>query len=101
MQEPHDWGAPYAILEGPDGIAVGLMSPISPDKKTEPRKYDGAAPKRPAWKKRSDAPTGSVSSVPYTPDLVGIFRIFLKSVFRFIKINAAWKGRLAGASEPT
>ena len=38
LQEPHDafWGARYAIIEDPDGIAVGLMSPVSPDKKSQP-----------------------------------------------------------------
>ena len=38
LQEPHDafWGARYAIIEDPDGVAVGLMSPVSPDKKSEP-----------------------------------------------------------------
>jgi catechol 2,3-dioxygenase-like lactoylglutathione lyase family enzyme len=38
LQEPHDafWGARYAIIEDPDGIAVGLMSPISPDRKSPP-----------------------------------------------------------------
>lgn len=38
LQEPHDafWGARYAIIEDPDGIAVGVMSPISPDRKTPP-----------------------------------------------------------------
>jgi catechol 2,3-dioxygenase-like lactoylglutathione lyase family enzyme len=38
LQEPHDafWGARYAIIEDPDGIAVGLMSPVSPDKKSPP-----------------------------------------------------------------
>jgi catechol 2,3-dioxygenase-like lactoylglutathione lyase family enzyme len=38
LQEPHDafWGARYAIIEDPDGIAVGLMSPVSPDRKTPP-----------------------------------------------------------------
>jgi catechol 2,3-dioxygenase-like lactoylglutathione lyase family enzyme len=38
LQGPVDafWGARYAILEDPDGIAVGVMSPISPDKKTPP-----------------------------------------------------------------
>jgi uncharacterized glyoxalase superfamily protein PhnB len=37
-QEPMDafWGARYAIIEDPDGVAVGLMSPISPDRKTPP-----------------------------------------------------------------
>ena len=36
LQPPHDafWGARYAIIEDPDGIAVGLMSPISPDLKS-------------------------------------------------------------------
>ena len=38
LQEPHDafWGARYAIIEDPNGVAVGLMSPISPDKKWGP-----------------------------------------------------------------
>jgi catechol 2,3-dioxygenase-like lactoylglutathione lyase family enzyme len=38
LQEPHDaiWGARYAVLEDPDGVAVGLMSPMSPDKKSPP-----------------------------------------------------------------
>jgi uncharacterized glyoxalase superfamily protein PhnB len=38
LQEPHDafWGARYAIIEDPDGIAVGLMSPVSPDEKSQP-----------------------------------------------------------------
>jgi catechol 2,3-dioxygenase-like lactoylglutathione lyase family enzyme len=38
LQEPHDafWGARYAIIEDPDGIAVGVMSPVSLDKKSPP-----------------------------------------------------------------
>jgi catechol 2,3-dioxygenase-like lactoylglutathione lyase family enzyme len=38
LQPPHDafWGARYAIIEDPDGVAVGLMSPISPDRKSPP-----------------------------------------------------------------
>ena len=38
LQEPYDaiWGARYAVIEDPDGIAVGLMSPVSPDKKSPP-----------------------------------------------------------------
>ena len=38
LQEPWDafWGARYAIIEDPDGIAVGLMSPVSPDRKSPP-----------------------------------------------------------------
>jgi catechol 2,3-dioxygenase-like lactoylglutathione lyase family enzyme len=38
LQEPVDafWGARYAIIEDPDGIAVGMMSPISPDRKSPP-----------------------------------------------------------------
>lgn len=38
LQEPWDafWGARYAIIEDPDGIAVGLMSPVSPDKRSPP-----------------------------------------------------------------
>lgn len=38
LQEPVDafWGARYAIIEDPDGIAVGVMSPISPDRKSPP-----------------------------------------------------------------
>jgi catechol 2,3-dioxygenase-like lactoylglutathione lyase family enzyme len=36
LQAPFDafWGARYAIIESPDGIAVGLMSPISPHRKS-------------------------------------------------------------------
>ncbi len=38
LQEPWDahWGARFAIIEDPDGIAVGVMSPISADKKSPP-----------------------------------------------------------------
>ena len=38
LQDPYDaiWGARYAVLEDPDGVAVGLMSPVSPDKKSPP-----------------------------------------------------------------
>ena len=38
LQKPDDafWGARYAIIEDPDGIAVCLMSPISPDRKSPP-----------------------------------------------------------------
>jgi catechol 2,3-dioxygenase-like lactoylglutathione lyase family enzyme len=38
LQEPHDafWGARYAIIEDPDGVAVGLMSPVSADRKSRP-----------------------------------------------------------------
>ncbi len=38
LQEPWDafWGARYAIIEDPDGIAVGLMSPVSPDRRSPP-----------------------------------------------------------------
>jgi catechol 2,3-dioxygenase-like lactoylglutathione lyase family enzyme len=38
LQEPYDaiWGARYAVIEDPDGIAVGLMSPVSPHKKSPP-----------------------------------------------------------------
>jgi catechol 2,3-dioxygenase-like lactoylglutathione lyase family enzyme len=36
LQEPYDaiCGARYAVIEDPDGIAVGLMSPVSPDKRS-------------------------------------------------------------------
>jgi len=36
LQEPYDalWGSRYAILADPDGNAVGLMSPVSPDKRS-------------------------------------------------------------------
>lgn len=30
------WGARYAVIEDPDGNAVGISSPIDPDRKTEP-----------------------------------------------------------------
>ncbi len=38
LQPPWDafWGARYAIVEDPDGIAVGLMSPISPEHRAPP-----------------------------------------------------------------
>jgi uncharacterized glyoxalase superfamily protein PhnB len=38
LQEPQDafWGARYAIIEDPDGIAACVMSPISPDRKSPP-----------------------------------------------------------------
>jgi uncharacterized glyoxalase superfamily protein PhnB len=38
LQEPWDafWGARYAIVEDPDGIAVGLMSPISAKHRSPP-----------------------------------------------------------------
>lgn len=36
QQEPFDafWGARYAVVEDPDGNAVGLMSPIDPERRT-------------------------------------------------------------------
>jgi catechol 2,3-dioxygenase-like lactoylglutathione lyase family enzyme len=38
LAPPHDafWGARYAIIEDPNGIAVGLMSPIDPAARTWP-----------------------------------------------------------------
>jgi uncharacterized glyoxalase superfamily protein PhnB len=38
LQSPIDafWGARYAIIEDPDGIAVGLMSPIEAARKSPP-----------------------------------------------------------------
>jgi uncharacterized glyoxalase superfamily protein PhnB len=38
LQVPYDafWGARYAVIEDPDGIAVGLMSDISADRKSTP-----------------------------------------------------------------
>jgi uncharacterized glyoxalase superfamily protein PhnB len=38
LREPHDafWGARYAMLEDPDGLAVGIMSPVSDDKRAPP-----------------------------------------------------------------
>lgn len=38
LQPPFDafWGARYAVVEDPNGIAVGLMSPIDPEKKHWP-----------------------------------------------------------------
>jgi catechol 2,3-dioxygenase-like lactoylglutathione lyase family enzyme len=38
LAPPHDafWGARYAIVEDPNGVAVGLMSPIDPARKTQP-----------------------------------------------------------------
>jgi uncharacterized glyoxalase superfamily protein PhnB len=38
LQAPFDafWGARYAIVEDPDGIAVGLMSPILANRRSPP-----------------------------------------------------------------
>ena len=38
QQEPYDafWGARYAIIEDPDGNAVGLMSPLDPERRSPP-----------------------------------------------------------------
>jgi catechol 2,3-dioxygenase-like lactoylglutathione lyase family enzyme len=38
LVEPFDafWGARYAIIEDPNGIAVGLMSPIDPSRRSQP-----------------------------------------------------------------
>ena len=38
LQAPYDaiWGSRYAVLEDPDGIAVGLMSPPSADHRSPP-----------------------------------------------------------------
>ena len=38
QQEPYDafWGARYAVVEDPDGNAVGLMSPIDPSRRSAP-----------------------------------------------------------------
>ncbi|HYK71080.1 MAG TPA: VOC family protein, partial [Streptosporangiaceae bacterium] len=38
QQPPYDafWGARYAIVEDPDGNAVGIMSPSDPDRRSRP-----------------------------------------------------------------
>lgn len=38
QQAPYDafWGARYAVVEDPDGNAVGLMSPVDPGRRTAP-----------------------------------------------------------------
>jgi uncharacterized glyoxalase superfamily protein PhnB len=38
LQAPFDafWGARYAIVEDPDGLAVGLMSPVDPARRSPP-----------------------------------------------------------------
>ncbi len=38
QQEPYDafWGARYAIVEDPDGNAVGIMSPVDPQRRSSP-----------------------------------------------------------------
>jgi uncharacterized glyoxalase superfamily protein PhnB len=38
LQAPYDaiWGSRYAIVEDPDGVAVGLMSPVSPELRSPP-----------------------------------------------------------------
>lgn len=44
LAQPHDafWGSRYAIVEDPNGIAVGLMSEIDPDYRSEPPAGFGA-----------------------------------------------------------
>ena len=38
QQPPYDafWGARYAVIEDPDGNAVGIMSPVDPDGRSHP-----------------------------------------------------------------
>jgi catechol 2,3-dioxygenase-like lactoylglutathione lyase family enzyme len=38
LQPPYDafWGARYAVIEDPDGLAVGLMSPITDEHRSPP-----------------------------------------------------------------
>jgi uncharacterized glyoxalase superfamily protein PhnB len=38
QQPPYDafWGARYAIVEDPDGNPVGIMSPVDPDRRSDP-----------------------------------------------------------------
>jgi catechol 2,3-dioxygenase-like lactoylglutathione lyase family enzyme len=38
QQPPYDafWGARYAVIEDPDGNAVGIMSPVNPDRRSQP-----------------------------------------------------------------
>jgi catechol 2,3-dioxygenase-like lactoylglutathione lyase family enzyme len=38
QQPPYDafWGARYAIVEDPDGHPVGLMSPVDPERRSDP-----------------------------------------------------------------
>ncbi len=38
QQPPYDafWGARYAVVSDPDGNAVGIMSPISPERRSPP-----------------------------------------------------------------
>jgi catechol 2,3-dioxygenase-like lactoylglutathione lyase family enzyme len=38
LQPPYDavWGARYAVIEDPDGIAVGIMSPVCPELRSPP-----------------------------------------------------------------
>lgn len=38
QQQPCDafWGPRYAVVEDPDGNAVGIMSPIDPDRRRDP-----------------------------------------------------------------
>ena len=38
LQAPYDafWGARYAVVQDPDGIAVGLMSPVASELRSQP-----------------------------------------------------------------
>jgi uncharacterized glyoxalase superfamily protein PhnB len=39
QQPPYDafWGARYAVVEDPDSNAVGIMSPVDPERRSEYR----------------------------------------------------------------
>jgi len=46
QQAPYDafWGARYAVVEDPDGNAVGLMSPSDPDRRRTEQPPSSPAP---------------------------------------------------------
>ena len=61
QQEPYDafWGARYAIVEDPDGNAVGLMSPIDPDRQRPTLDVERVPPSPPTTFWRSVSPEGT------------------------------------------
>lgn len=48
QQDPFDafWGARYAVVEDPDGNAVGIMSPADPDRRSAPGFPNRGSPTR-------------------------------------------------------
>jgi hypothetical protein len=62
QQPPYDafWGARYAVIEDPDGNAVGIMSPVDPDRRS-PTDFGEMCPGVPADGPSEDAISPTLS----------------------------------------